>query len=71
MQTPHFRLSIFDFVGTNDTHQIGPLTPLERGRETNLQYLPTNTLEARYQWVEIDERMESAWQQSFHKPIKE
>jgi hypothetical protein len=49
MQTPHFRLSIFDFVGTNDTHQIGPLTPLERGRETNLQYLPTNTLEARYQ----------------------
>jgi hypothetical protein len=49
MQTPHFRLSFFDYVGTNDTHQIGPLTPLERGRETNLQYLPTNTLEARYQ----------------------
>jgi hypothetical protein len=68
MQTPHFRSSIFDFVGTNDTHQIGPLTPLERGRETNLQYLPTNTLEAKYQSVEIDERMK---QQSFHKPIKE
>ncbi len=49
MQTPHFRLSIFDFVRTNDTHQIGPLTPLERGRETNWQYLPTNILEARYQ----------------------
>ncbi len=49
MQTPHFHLSIFDFIGTNDTHQIDPPTPLERGRETNLQYLPTNTSEARYQ----------------------
>ncbi len=50
MQTPHFRLSIFDIIGTNDTHQKTPShRSLERGRETNLQYLPTNTLDARYQ----------------------
>jgi hypothetical protein len=71
MQTPYFRLSIFDFVGTNGTNQIDLLTPLERGRETNLQYLPTNTLEARYQWVQTDERVENTWQQSVHKPIKQ
>jgi hypothetical protein len=50
MRTPCFQLSIFDFVGINDTHQIDPrLIPLEHGRETNLQYLPTKTLEVGHQ----------------------
>jgi hypothetical protein len=72
MRTPCFQLSIFDFVGINDTHQIDPrLTLLEQGRDTNLQYLPTKTLKVGHQGVEIDEGMKNIWQQLFHKPTKE
>jgi hypothetical protein len=30
MQTPHFRLLMFDIVGTNDTHQNDPITKVSR-----------------------------------------
>jgi hypothetical protein len=47
-------------VYINDTHQVDPrLTVLEQGRDTNLQYLPTKTLEVGHQGVEIDERMKN------------
>jgi hypothetical protein len=47
-------------VYTNDTHQIEPrLTLLEQGRDTNLQDLPTKTLEVGHQGVEIDEGMKN------------
>ncbi len=47
------------------------LTPLEQcGRQTNLEYLPTKTLEVRHQGVEIDERMKKSDNRRFTNPPK-